>query len=65
MFNMLLLFGWYVVFAVIVFYQGDAASQFKASLTSAIPAISIILHFMARKAILADEALVRSADRIR
>lgn len=65
MFNMLLLFGWYIVFAVMVFNQGGAVYKFNSSLTAILPAVSIILHFMARKAILADEALVRSADRIR
>lgn len=65
MFNVLLLLGWYAVFAVFAFNSNNDAGKFSASLTSAIPAISIILHFIARKAILTDEALVRSADRIR
>lgn len=63
MFNILLSLGWYVVYAVMAFNMD--AGTFKASLTAAIPAVNIILYFMARRAILADEELVRSADRIR
>lgn len=65
MFNILLTVGWYVIYAVIVFNIKEAAGNFKTSFTVVFPAISLIHYFMARKAILADEALVRSADRIR
>ena len=65
MFNILLCIGWYVVYAVMAFNMGDAESTFKPALTAALPAVNMILYFMARKAILADEELVRSADRIR
>lgn len=65
MFNILLLLGWYVVLAAMTLNTKDVGGSFSVSITSALPAVSIILHFMARKAILADEALVRSADRIR
>lgn len=65
MFNILLSLGWYVVFAVMALNAKDATGGFSISATSTLPAVSMILHFMARKAILADEALVRSADRIR
>ena len=65
MFNILLCLGWYAVFAVMLFTIKDMSHDFTPSLTTVFPAISIILYLMARKAILADEALVRSADRIR
>lgn len=65
MFNILLLLGWYFVLAAMTLKMDGAGGSFSISMTSALPAVSIILHFMARKAILADEALVRSADRIR
>jgi hypothetical protein len=35
------------------------------NIAAAFPAVMIILNFMARKGILADEKLVRAADRIR
>ena len=63
--NILLLLGWYVVLAAMTLNTKGVGGSFSVSITSALPAVSIILHFMARKAILADEALVRSADRIR
>lgn len=65
MFNILLLLGWYVVMAAMTLNTKEAAGGFNIFIPSALPAVSMVLHFMARKAILADEALVRSADRIR
>ena len=65
MFNILLALGWYIVFAAMALNTGGAAGDFRVSIAAALPAVSMLLHFMARKAILADEALVRSADRIR
>lgn len=65
MFNILLCLGWYAVYAVMAFNAGEDGSSFKPTLTAALPAVNMILYFMARKAILADEELVRSADRIR
>lgn len=66
-FNMLLLIGWYIVFSVFGNLLGGDASgmSFTPSWASFLPAFAIILYFMARKAILADEKLVRAADRIR
>lgn len=64
MFNILLTLGWYVVFVFMAYLSGGSG-EFKVSFTAVLPAVSLILYFMARKAILADEALVRSADRIR
>lgn len=65
MFNMLLVVGWYVVYGMsAVHFSGDLG-DFEFSITAILPVIALILYFMARKAILADEALVRAADRIR
>jgi len=65
MFNILLILGWHVVYAVFVLNLKDTYGRFNISYSSVFPFISLILYFMARKAILADEALVRAADRIR
>lgn len=64
-FNILLTLGWYVVFAVFALNMKATYGEFHPSFTAIFPAVSMILYFMARKAILADEALVRAADRIR
>ena len=53
---------WYIVLAVLI-QQGQQAETLP--LTACLPLIAAILCFMARRAILADEKLVRAADRIR
>ena len=54
--------AWYIVMAVLI-HQGKLPEQLP--ITACFPLIASILCFMARKAILADERLVRAADRIR
>lgn len=51
-----LIFVWYILLAV---YQGDLMT------IDALPMVNAMLIFMARRGILADEKLVRAADRIR
>ena len=53
---------WYIVLAVLI-HQGTLPEQLP--LTAALPMVAAILCFLARRAILADEKLVRAADRIR
>ena len=68
LFNVLLIIGWYVCFFVVGQTVGDkswGAATFRPSWPAALPAIALILYLMARRAILADEKLVRSLDRIR
>ena len=58
----LLYLAWYVLLAVLPQWRGgDLGLQWPAVL----PMVSVILTFMARKGVLADEKLVRSLDRIR
>lgn len=60
--HMLLLVLWYVWLAVLpASLGGEPVFHWPAVL----PAVAIVLSFMARKGILADERLVRSLDRIR
>ena len=54
---------WYVVLAVLI--QQGLQSATSLPLTACLPLIAAILCFMARRAIIADEKLVRAADRIR
>ena len=65
LFNILLIIGWYAVLALYTFVLNDGMGTFKPGFALILPAVSLILYVMARKAILADEALVRAADRIR
>ena len=57
-FNMLILVMWYINLATI--YDST-----KLTWPMALPMVGIVLLFLARKRILADEKLVRSLDRIR
>ncbi len=65
LFNILLILGWYVVFIIFMLGFSNSLGSRHLALASVFPLISAILYFIARKAILADEALVRAADRIR
>lgn len=60
--NIIVLVAWYIFLAVLPQQTGGTMNL---CLSAALPACSIILLFMARKGILADEKLVRSLDRIR
>ncbi|MCD8291230.1 MAG: DUF4293 domain-containing protein [Prevotella sp.] len=64
-FNILLILGWYVVFIIFMLGFSNSLGTRHLAPASVFPLISAILYFLARKAILADEALVRAADRIR
>lgn len=66
MLNILLLIGWYVVYIVYSqVFQGRYNADYHYSIMSVMPFISIVLYLLARHFILADEKLVRDADRIR
>ncbi|MBF1403657.1 MAG: DUF4293 domain-containing protein [Prevotella histicola] len=64
MFSMLMIIGWYIVYGVFsqVLMPGFT---FHVGLAACLPLIAFILLWLARHSILADEALVRAADRIR
>jgi len=59
---MFLLVIWYIALAVLIQHVGANA---HLEWPTVLPAVSVILTFMARKGVLADEKLVRSLDRIR
>lgn len=64
MFSMLMIIGWYIVYGVFsqVLMLGFT---FHVGFAACLPLIAFILLWLARHSILADEALVRAADRIR
>ena len=64
LFSMLMIIGWYVVYGVFsqVLMTGFT---FHIEFAACLPLIAFILLWLARHAILSDEALVRAADRIR
>ena len=66
--NALLCVGWYICFFVVGQVAGDktlGTVTFTPEWPMVLPGISAILYIMSRRAILADEKLVRSMDRIR
>jgi uncharacterized BrkB/YihY/UPF0761 family membrane protein len=62
---MALYVAWYLALIVVSKMQAPDALNFHLDFPAALPAVSAILCFMARKGVLADEKLVRAADRIR
>ena len=65
MVNIFIVLLWYVAMIVVSKQLAPDAMNFHLQIASAFPAVMAILFFMARKGILADEKLVRAADRIR
>ena len=66
--NALLIVGWYVCFFVVAQTVDDKSwgtVDFVPKWPAVMPAIALIFYLMARHAILADEKLVKSMDRIR
>lgn len=63
--NMLLLIVWYALAAFYTQHVGYRDYSFHADLAICFPLIAIILYWMARRGVLADEKLVKAADRIR
>ncbi len=62
----ILLLGWYGVYTAFVFLLGERfAADFSPTPWAALPAIACICSYLAFRAILKDEALVRSLDRLR
>jgi len=69
-FNMLLILGWYILYAVFSqtlssIIPDTVSFSFSPSVAASFPCIASILYIMARRAIISDEKLVRAADRIR
>lgn len=63
--NIMLHVIWYVALIVFSKMLAPNAADFHLCTAAVFPAVAIILCFMARQAILADERKVRAADRIR
>ena len=65
MVNIFIMVLWYIAMIVVSKQLAPDAMNFHLEIASSFPAVVAILLFMARKGILADERLVRAADRIR
>lgn len=66
LFNIILAVGFYAAFAFYVYYIGGKfGADFSLKLPVVFPLIGIVLDWLAIRSIGADEALVRSYDRLR
>ncbi|WP_311416428.1 DUF4293 domain-containing protein [Hoylesella shahii] len=63
--NMLLIVVWYALAAFYALYVGFRDYQVHANIAVCFPFVAMIFYWMARRGILADEKLVKAADRIR
>ncbi len=66
--NALLVVGWYVCYFVVSQMVGDktlGTVNFTPEWPAVLPAVALVFYLLARRAINADEKLVRSMDRIR
>ena len=65
MVNIFIMLLWYIAMIVVSKQLAPDAANFQLEIASSFPAVIAILLFMARKGIIADERLVKAADRIR
>jgi len=56
---------WYGIYALIATSAMTDITSFHAEFSACLPLVAVILLIMARRGIMADEKLVRAADRIR
>lgn len=65
-FSSLLLIGYYVAFLVFVFVlKDDLNANFRLGWALCLPAVCVILNYLAFRAIYRDEVMVKAADRLR
>lgn len=66
-FNTILLVGYYIVFAIFWYMLKEELSTttFQVGWVLCLPLVSIILNYLAFRAIYRDEVMVRAADRLR
>lgn len=64
-FNALLLVGYYIAYGVFAFMLGKTWGDFSLEWVAGLPAIALILDYLAFRAVMKDEMIVRSLDRLR
>lgn len=64
-FNSLLLIGYYLAFGAFLFVLKNADNSFQIHWALCFPLISIVLNYLAIRAIGRDEVMVKAADRLR
>lgn len=65
-FSSLIIIGYYIAAVVFVFlFKSDLEASFRPAVACCFPLIGIILNYLAFRAIMRDEILVRGSDRLR
>ena len=65
-FCIILLVGWYALYAFYIYKQGHGLeASFRPGWAAALPFCSIVLLYLAFRGVLKDEMLVKSLDRLR
>ena len=65
-FCIILQFGWYGVYVAMAYLMGEGlVGEWRPAVWVAIPAVNVVLLYLAFRGILKDEMLVRSLDRLR
>lgn len=65
-YNSVLLIGYYIALVVFIFVLKDTLNMaFQLGWALCLPAVSIILNYLAFRAIYKDEVMVKAADRLR
>ena len=65
-FCMILLVGWYVLFAYFIYVMGDGLeAHFRPDWEGALPFVALVLLYLAFRGVMHDENLVRSLERLR
>jgi hypothetical protein len=64
-FNALLLIGYYIAYGVFAFILAKEWGTFALGWSACLPAVALILDYLAFRAVMKDEMIVRSLDRLR
>lgn len=64
-FSGLLLIGYYIAYGIFAYILGDKYGHFSISWVAGLPAVALILDYLAFRGIMKDELIVRSLDRLR
>lgn len=64
-FNALLLVGYYIAYGIFAFLLQDPWGSFAIGWAAGLPAIALILDYLTFRAVMKDEMIVRSLDRLR
>jgi hypothetical protein len=63
---MILLVAWYIAYGIIIYLlAAEMQANWRPHWTAALPAVALVLLYLAFRGILRDEMLVRSLDRLR